>query len=294
MTIPTKLNSSTKEGKGKGNNCSAQQDAENSEVKEGLYKKAGEYEAGGVHEEGSRLPIHLERYIAWQRHRVLTILCMTAMIVWLLMASIVGTLVLYRYMTRRPVFVGSCVTEVVDNTGENPVALAQNVEVDTGNHVEKIQVPAFGPNRPATFVHDFMQVCKTSAFRMFSQNITLIKDLLGNKCFLKPLDREIVAPPSNLIDLMEKLASGYYQPKPSIVRENFSVHLPALKSQEIVDLKSVEVAVECTNVPTYWLVPVKEERRFRRAVATSGCSKEKFSFFNGDDSVVMETVTMCA
>ncbi|KFD48285.1 hypothetical protein M514_10862 [Trichuris suis] len=281
MTIPTKLNASSKEGKGKDNSSSIPQNAENSDVKEGLYKKAGQYEAGGVHEEGSRLPIHLERYIAWQRHRVLTILCMTAMIVWLLMASIVGTLVLYRYMTRRPVFIGSCMTEVVDNAGESPVALAQNVEVDTGNQVEKIQVPAFGPNRPAAFVHDFMQ------------NITLIKDILGNKCFLKPLDREVVAPPSNMIDLMEKLSSGYYQPKPSIVRENFSVRLPALDEQEIYDLKSVEVAAECMQVPTYWLVPVKEERRFRRA-AKSGCSQGKFSFFNGGNSVVMETVTMCA
>uniref|UniRef100_A0A5S6R4X4 Integral membrane protein 2 n=1 Tax=Trichuris muris TaxID=70415 RepID=A0A5S6R4X4_TRIMR len=279
MTIPTKLNYSTKDGKGADNKSSAPQRAENSEAKEGLYKKAGQYESG-IPEEGSRLPIHLERYIAWQRHRVLTILCMTAMIVWLLMASIVGTLVLYRYMTRRPVFIGSCMTEVIENAGDSPVAMAQNVEVDTDSQVEKIQVPAFGRNRPAAFVHDFMQ------------NITLIKDVLGKKCFLKALNRSAVAPPSSMIDLLEKLTNGYYQPKTSVIRENFIVRLPPLDEQEISDLKSSEVAVECMGLPTYWLVPVKAERRFRRS-PESRCSQGKFSFFNGGNSVVTETVTMC-
>lgn len=42
--------------------------------------------------------------------------------------------------------------------------LQQRVEVDQDKEYEKIDVPRFGPNRPATFVHDFRQVRSLRAF----------------------------------------------------------------------------------------------------------------------------------
>lgn len=37
------------------------------------------------------------------------------------------------------------------------------------------------------------------------QNLTAIVDVLSNRCFLKDLERNLVAPPTSLIDLVEKM-----------------------------------------------------------------------------------------
>lgn len=39
--------------------------------------------------------------------------------------------------------------------------LKQNVEINAYENYEKIEVPEFGANHPAMFVHDFKQVCPT-------------------------------------------------------------------------------------------------------------------------------------
>jgi hypothetical protein len=46
------------------------------------------------------------------------------------------------------------------------------------------------------FVHDFRK------------NVTAIVDVLGDRCFLKDLDRTLVSPPKNFIDLIQKMEAS--------------------------------------------------------------------------------------
>ncbi|OUC39436.1 BRICHOS domain protein [Trichinella nativa] len=223
-------------------------------------------------------PILVSRYMAWRRARILYLVCLTSLILWLLLTTILGTLLLYRYMERRPMFSASCFTEIADT----PYMLAQHVEVDKSGMVEKIDVPSFGMNRPAVVIHDFRK------------NLTMIKDLVGNKCFLKSLDYQRVAPPKNLIDFISKLRDGYYEPKSSLIRENYRIHLPAITAEQLAALASNSILEACVDLPTYYLVKVTPPSRRMRRSANPDCIHEPYSYFNGRDAVMTHNVILCA
>lgn len=85
----------------------------------------------------------------------------------------------------------------------------EKVEID-GNH-EKLDVPEILDYFSATILHDFENV---SAFTCWVltwvyltiplQNYTAIVDVLRARCYLLPLNRTLIEPPKNFMDLIEK------------------------------------------------------------------------------------------
>jgi len=223
----------------------------------------------------------LEWYLAWRRRRLLTSLCATLLILWLLMAAIVGSILLFRYLHRRPVFYGWCGTDYVEQDSAISAKLQQRVEVDQDKEYEKIDVPRFGPNRPATFVHDFRQ------------NWTAIVDLIGGQCFLKPLDRRQIAPPSNFIDLVRKMESGYYEQNTAVIRERYRVRLPPLNVNELEDLGSWMITQQCSHFTTFMLEKSFHALERPRRSTKSKCHEYSYAYYNAHGAVIKESIETC-
>uniref|UniRef100_A0A1I7YYQ1 Integral membrane protein 2 n=1 Tax=Steinernema glaseri TaxID=37863 RepID=A0A1I7YYQ1_9BILA len=133
----------------------------------------------------------LKNQIQQEQHRRLARVCLPILLIWILLASFFTGILFYKHFSRQPAYFGWCGTKFVENGRQE--RLTQRLEIDPEELYERIQVPRFGANRPAVFVHDFRK------------NITAIVDLLGKRCFIKSLDRNVVAPPKSFIDLVEKL-----------------------------------------------------------------------------------------
>uniref|UniRef100_A0AC34R1Z5 Integral membrane protein 2 n=1 Tax=Panagrolaimus sp. JU765 TaxID=591449 RepID=A0AC34R1Z5_9BILA len=160
-----------------------------------------------------------------------------------LLFFVMFALIIYgnQHLFRQKPFSGWCGTSFVDQG--KPKQFAQEMEIDPEELYEKIQVPKFEMNRPAVFVHDFRK------------NVTAIVDVLGDRCFLKPLDRSVVVPPKNFIDLLQKMESGYYAQNPRVIHETFRVG-NRLDPEDLLDLGSVMVSRHCNNKAVFQLVPV--------------------------------------
>jgi len=105
---------------------------------------------------------------------------------------------------------------------------------------EKIDVPDFRDGRSGRFIHDF------------NTNMTGIIDVTGKRCFVMPLNRQVVLPPRSLFDLIHKMWDGYYKVNTEVVRETMHVSTPPLNKD---DLKSVGsyISRECDGLPVYKL-----------------------------------------
>jgi len=123
--------------------------------------------------------------------------------------------------------------------------LKQHFEVDPNFEYEKIEVPRFGFHRPAMFVHDF------------KQNLTAIVDLKGRRCFIKPLDRQRITPPQNLVDLVRKMEQGYYEQNTAIIRERYVAGGTPLKPSQLRSLDSWMISQQCSSMTSYMLEPSK-------------------------------------
>lgn len=111
----------------------------------------------------------------------------------------------------------------------------EQVDLDMGEHaddegVTKIDVPDFKDGRVGRFLHDFLY------------NQTVIVDKETSRCFLMPLDREKVLPPTSFRDMMLKMFQGKYQLDMQVVQMNMRVVVPALK--EFSDV-SPRIMQEC-------------------------------------------------
>lgn len=146
----------------------------------------------------------------------------------------------------------------------------EQVDLDIGDHaddegVTKIDVPDFKDGRSGRFLHDFL----------FNQTAIVDKDT--NRCFLMPLDREKVLPPTSLQDMMRKIFSGKYELDMEVVQENMRVELPAIK--EFTDI-SPRILQECSpsNTRLYRL-----EKIVRGVVKRSAelAEEAKFGVFAG-------------
>lgn len=160
-----------------------------------------------------------DAYRILRRRRLLTTICAIFLAIWLMLAAVIGAIMLFRFLHQRvglsyvlngfefascffcfffqPIY-GWCGTDVrvmddEDISKSHVERLKQHFEVDPNFEYEKIEVPRFGFHRPAMFVHDF------------KQNLTAIVDLKGRRCFIKPLDRQRITPPQNLVDLVRKM-----------------------------------------------------------------------------------------
>ncbi|CAB3410355.1 unnamed protein product [Caenorhabditis bovis] len=137
--------------------------------------------------------------------------------------------------------------------------LVQNVEINPTESYEKIQVPRFGANRPAVFLHDF------------KKNLTAIVDVMGKRCFVKELDRARVASPKSFIDMLKAIDSttpDLRSLNTRVVRESFRVGT-ALNESEIAKLSSPMLIRHCAFRPTYMLSRQEQKTRSKRGNAYS-------------------------
>jgi len=245
---------------------------------------------GTVSVDESQSAVIRDTYLAWRRRRLLTTICAAFLFIWLLLSAIIGGVMLYRYMHRRPVYYGWCGTSYRNQADQSDEIdnglqalpprynqMQERVEVDAENGVAKIEVPRFGMNRPSVFIHDF------------KQNITAIVDVMGDNCFIKDLDRSHVAPPENFIDLMRKMESGYYEENADVIREEYKVKLPALTEDELSNLGSWMIAQQCRDKSTFMLEKSSTGLRKKRA----NCKCSKFMYFNPKDAVVSMDLCPC-
>jgi hypothetical protein len=181
-----------------------------------------------------------------RRRRLLSSLCIGVLLLWLLLGTMVAGLLLFRYLTTRPT-TGFCGTDVALSKGtydpesrryKHHLRLQQKAISDPYNNFEKIDVPQFGENRPAVFVHDFRQ------------NLTAIVDLAGQQCFIKPLDKRIL-PPRNFSDLMQKMTSGYYEQNAKVIAERWIATDAPLTRVDLINLNSYMIQKQCFTFRVY-------------------------------------------
>lgn len=231
--------------------------------------------------QSSRRNAVAEFYCALRRRRLLTSLCATLLILWLLLAAIAGAILLFKYLHRKPIYYGWCGADYVEHDMK-PAKLQERVEIDQENEYEKIEVPQFGPYRPGTFIHDFRQ------------NLTAIIDVWGEQCFIKSLDRRQTAPPSGFIDLVRKVESGYYDQNAAVIRERFNVRLPALTYDEVRNLGSWVITHQCGHMKSYMLEKARHllERPRRSVGGLAKCPNLQFAFYNAHGSVIQDSIEL--
>ncbi|XP_055681700.1 integral membrane protein 2B isoform X2 [Lutzomyia longipalpis] len=131
----------------------------------------------------------------------------------------------------------------------------------------RIDVPDFKNGRPGRFLHDF------------KYNQSGIIDAENRRCFVMPLDREVVLPPRSMRDLVLRIWKGYYDIDTSVIRKEMRVVIP-----EIEDLSTVAptIANECKNMKIFRLEKI-EHNVAKRSVDGP---HEKYVEFTGKMSEV--------
>lgn len=112
------------------------------------------------------------------------------------------------------------------------------LDMETGAF-ERISVPPILEARRSTVLHDF------------ETNWTAIADHDYQRCFVMPLNRKAVSPPTSFADLLDKYDAGYYLPDAELVRENYHVKLPAVHD---LSQFGIYIAYDCRFYATYELV----------------------------------------
>ncbi|CAD5229865.1 unnamed protein product [Bursaphelenchus okinawaensis] len=211
-------------------------------------------------------------------------ICVPIFLTWLLVASFFAGLLFYRYFGHRAAestFYRWCGTDYIDSDLEGTQKLEQKLEINQEELYERIQVPKFGINRPAVFVHDFRK------------NITAIVDVLGERCFLKDLDRSLVAPPKNFIDLIQKMEKGYYAQNPRVIRETYRVG-ERLEANELKQLGSAMVSKHCQDREIFKLqkvAPSPDERFFGQRRRRNVPNSLNFAVLTGEN-VELENILL--
>ncbi|KAL1512497.1 hypothetical protein ABEB36_002080 [Hypothenemus hampei] len=153
----------------------------------------------------------------------------------------------------------------------------ENFDIDQENKLEKIDVPDFKDGRNGRFIHDF------------NTNYTGIIDVSGGRCFVMPLNRGNVLPPSSLFDLVHKMWEGYYKVDTEVVRETMRVVTPPITDTTEI---GQYIATECQNMPIYAL-----EKYFVGGVSKRAANPEavvKFGQFAGKGLLELDIVNMDA
>uniref|UniRef100_A0A1I7X607 BRICHOS domain-containing protein n=1 Tax=Heterorhabditis bacteriophora TaxID=37862 RepID=A0A1I7X607_HETBA len=168
-----------------------------------------------------------------------------------------------------------------------PERLEQNVEINLAEAYEKIQVPQFGTNRPAIFLHDF------------KQNVTAIVDVMGKRCFLKQLDRTTVEQPRNFIKMLRGMDNSASVSSASrVVRETFRVGSP-LNQDDLMAIGSFLISRHCSYRPTFMLTKTDEVNKIKRRMTREArnpqdnLEKERLEFASmGSDNVEVDTIDL--
>jgi len=182
-------------------------------------------------------------YVQRRRRALLCAMVVVSVLV-LCVVCLTGALFGYRYLKMNTKKYMEC-TLMYDDEYDVPqdFKFEETVEMEqtaVGTY-EKLEVPPILNFFRATVVHDF------------NQNQTAIIDRDHKRCYTMPLNPETVKPPSDLLDLFNKLQSGYYMPDARLVRQNYAVMLPALDN---LDSLAPDVQFACLKFHTYRLVPI--------------------------------------
>ncbi|XP_030383551.1 integral membrane protein 2B [Scaptodrosophila lebanonensis] len=116
----------------------------------------------------------------------------------------------------------------------------EEIELDSSDDdsYAKIDVPDFKDGRRGRFMHDF------------KENQSAIIDTTNNRCFIMPLDRDTTLPPSSIVDLVQKMGSGYYNIDTERVRRNMRVITPRITDLSLI---SERIANECYDMKVYMM-----------------------------------------
>ncbi|XP_066260742.1 integral membrane protein 2C isoform X2 [Euwallacea similis] len=208
---------------------------------------SGDVESQNIHRRIIILPGHARRVSSS------TILCLLIVALAVVSVGIIGGKILYNEylsVTRRmhepyersEGWVRIPMNGNMDNEGWKRILsgkfFQENFEIDAANKYEKIDVPDFKNGRNGRFIHDF------------NTNYTGIIDVTGGRCFVMPLNRGNVLPPSSLFDLVHKMWDGYYKVDTKVVRETMRVVTPPVT--DTTDIGQY-IATECQAMPIYRL-----------------------------------------
>lgn len=176
-----------------------------------------------------------------RKSRTYVNLCLLIAALIVLGAGVLGAIFLYRHLSHR-VFRGKCGVTYYDEIyhqqtgllrGHEPITLdltrdeydigfkfdflQENIEVSEIDGYERLQVPKFDECEQTVIWHDFQQ------------NYTAIVDPLHASCYVMVLNRTLIAPPRDVIDLVNKLWKGnYYFPRADVIRQKYSVAMPPM------------------------------------------------------------------
>ncbi|KAL5005191.1 hypothetical protein ScPMuIL_018647 [Solemya velum] len=181
-------------------------------------------------------------HVSYRPRRSRTCLNLFLILVALLVlsAGVIGGVYLYKHLSHK-VFRGRCGVEYMDESlypdSDRLHYMEEDIEVSDGKY-ERIQIPKFDECEDALVLHDF------------EKNYTAIVDHDDRRCFVMRLDRRLVAPPTDLIDLISKVNSGYYIPKAEVVRQKFRVMTPPLDD---IRYLGPYILRECLGYHTYEL-----------------------------------------
>ncbi|CAL1546618.1 unnamed protein product [Lymnaea stagnalis] len=179
-------------------------------------------------------------------------LLLTIFILVILACGAIGAVVFYRHLNKKTieqVYSGVCGNLYFDESYHNrlpePMAFTndedffeEKIESSDVEMYEQLITPSFDEVQSHLVWHDF------------SRNYTAIVDQHNQVCFIMKLNRSMIAPPRDVIDLIEKLLSGYYMPKAKVIRENYRPVQPPM-----VDLSPLgsRITSKCSSFKTFWL-----------------------------------------
>jgi len=176
-------------------------------------------------------------------------LMLTTMVMIILACGAIGAVLFYRHLNRQ-VYSGRCgvrysdpayqelragMTEDFEDeipepvVAEVPQGLAiqrtsykmgvfeEAIEVSRYDEYEQLSVPFFDEVRESIVFHDYRA------------NYTAIIDRQLGRCFIMPLNRTAIAPPSDVLDLLEKLMTGYYMKEATVYRHRYRMVRPSLE-----------------------------------------------------------------
>jgi len=165
-------------------------------------------------------------YFPRSKRTVCLHLLLTLLLVIVLVCGAVGAVVFYRHISRRATS-GWCGVRYYDDefhrdTEASPARMEhagfsapenagydfmdEDIEVMEEELVERLHTPRFDEVRETTVWHDWRT------------NFTALVDEADGVCYIMPLNRSAIAPPRSLLDLLEKLLSGYYFTNTRVIR----------------------------------------------------------------------------
>jgi hypothetical protein len=166
--------------------------------------------------------------------------CAVILFLFLVLFSLGCGLIVYRHIINKP-FMASCQVRYTDAQKQMyEGSFNEQIEIDSANGVyEKLEVPAIMDFRRSTVVHDF------------ERNLTAIVDRDRARCYVLPLNRTVIKPPQNFMDMIHKFQSGYYLPNAEILHENYRVATPRVEDMQPF---GYYIYMECKYFDTYRLV----------------------------------------